>query len=84
MKIISNGELYVRKNDIEYLSQYDENFPLELAIDHLLNEQENKYIRITDLKQIEYLLAQKDVLDFNLLAHKKPADIKILMLKLKM
>ena len=65
MKIISNGEVYVKKSDIEFLSRYDRKFPLDLAIDHLVNNTEDKYIKITDQKQIEYILAQQDVLDFS-------------------
>lgn len=84
MKIISNGELYVKRSDIEFLSHYDENFPFELALDHLLNEQDNKYIRIINQRQIEYLLSQSDVLDFNLFQCRRPEDIKLMILKIKM
>lgn len=84
MKIISNGELYVKRSDIEFLSHYDENFPFELALDHLLNEQDNKYIRIINQRQIEYLLSQSDVLDFNVFQNKRPENIKLMMLKIKM
>ena len=84
MKIISNGELYVKRSDIEFLSHYDENFPFELALDHLLNEQDNKYIRIINQRQIDYLLSQSDVLDFNVFQNKRPENIKLMMLKIKM
>ena len=84
MKIISNGELYVKRSDIEFLSHYDENFPFELALDHLLNEQDNKYIRIINQRQIDYLLSQSDVLDFNLFQCRRPEDIKLMILKIKM
>ena len=56
MKIISNGELYVKRSDIEFLSHYDSTFPLDLALEHLMDIQENKYIRITNQNQIDYLL----------------------------
>ena len=55
MKIISNGELYVKRSDIEFLSHYDSTFPLDLALEHLMDIQENKYIRITNQNQIDYL-----------------------------
>lgn len=84
MKIISNGELYVKRSDIEFLSHYDSTFPLELALEHLIDMQENKYIRITNQNQIDYLLSQSDVLDFNLFQCRKPEDIKLMMLKIKM
>lgn len=84
MKIISNNELYVRRSDIEFLSHYDRDFPLELAIDHLIDNLENKYIRITNQNQIDYLLSQSDVLDFNLFQCRRPEDIKLMMLKIKM
>ena len=53
MKIISNGELYVKRSDIEFLSHYDSTFPLDLALEHLMDIQENKYIRITNQNQID-------------------------------
>lgn len=84
MKIISNGELYVKRSDIEFLSHYDSTFPLDLALEHLIDMQENKYIRITNQNQIDYLLSQSDVLDFNLFQCRKPEDIKLMMLKIKM
>ena len=84
MKIISNGELYVKRSDIEFLSHYDSTFPLDLALEHLMDIQENKYIRITNQNQIDYLLSQSDVLDFNLFQCRRPEDIKLMMLKIKM
>lgn len=84
MKIISNNELYVRRSDIEFLSHYDRDFPLELAIDHLIDNLENKYVKITNPKHIDYLLEQNDVLDFNILTRMKKEDIKKMILKLKM
>lgn len=84
MKIISNNELYVRRSDIEFLSHYDRDFPLELAIDHLIDNLENKYVKITNPKHIDYLLEQNDALDFNILTRMKKEDIKKMILKLKM
>ena len=84
MKIISNGELYVKRSDIEFLSHYDSTFPLDLALEHLMDIQENKYIRITNQNQIDYLLSQSDVLDFNLFQRRRPEDIKLMILKIKM
>lgn len=84
MKIISNGELYVKRSDIEFLSHYDSTFPLDLALEHLMDIQENKYIRITNQNQIDYLLSQSDVLDFNLFQCRRPEDIKLMILKIKM
>ena len=82
MKIISNGELYVKRSDIEFLSHYDSTFPLDLALEHLMDIQENKYIRITNQNQIDYLLSQSDVLDFNLFQCRRPEDIKLMILKM--
>lgn len=84
MKIISNGEVYVKKSDIEFLSRYDRKFPLDLAIDHLVNNTEDKYIKITDQKQIEYILAQQDVLDFSNLLNMSKEEITKKIFKLKM
>lgn len=86
MKIISNGEVYVKKSDIEFLSRYDRKFPLDLAIDHLVNNTEDKYIKITDQKQIEYILAQQDVMDFSNLLNMSKEEItkKIFRLKMKL
>lgn len=84
MKIISNGEVYVKKSDIEFLSRYDRKFPLDLAIDHLANNTEDKYIKITDQKQIEYILAQQDVLDFSNLLNMSKEEITKKIFKLKM
>ena len=84
MKIISNGEVYVKKSDIEFLSRYERKFPLDLAIDHLVNNTEDKYIKITDQKQIEYILAQQDVLDFSNLLNMSKEEITKKIFKLKM
>ena len=74
----------MKRNDIEFLSHYDSTFPLDLALEHLMDIQENKYIRITNQNQIDYLLSQSDVLDFNLFQCRRPEDIKLMMLKIKM
>ncbi len=84
MKIITNGEVYVKKSDIEFLSRYDRAFPIELGIEHLMNNIEDKYIKITDSKQIEYILAQQDILDFNILSKMTKEKITRNIFKLKM
>lgn len=83
MKIISNGELYVKRSDINFLAHFDSSFPVEIAMKHLMDDTKEKYIRITNMEQIEYFLSQEDVLDFSDLMSKTKEEIMKMILKLK-
>lgn len=50
----------------------------------MANNTEDKYIKITDQKQIEYILAQQDVLDFSNLLNMSKEEITKKIFKLKM
>lgn len=57
MKIINNGQCYIQSIDIDYLINNDKNFNMQLNNIDEYQIMDEKYIRITNEKDIEYILS---------------------------
>lgn len=89
MRIISNKECYVQAADIDYLIHNDKTFPLETAMrlttKRALGNSDEKYIKLTNLEDIEYFM-NADIPEFNeldkLTNEQLKLEIKLLIIKL--
>lgn len=71
MKIISNNECYIQGYDLEHLIYDDTQFPVNMYMDISKKRHQrdlSKYYKVEDKSQIEYLMNNGIVADFNELA----------------
>lgn len=83
MKIISNNECYIQGYDLEHLIYNDSQFPVEMYMDmsngkgHLSSLE--KFYKVTDKSQIEYLMNNGIVADFEELERYNETGLKKLI-----
>lgn len=83
MKIISNNECYIQGYDLEHLIYNDSQFPVEMYMDmsngkgHLSDL--GKFYKVTDKSQIEYLINNGIVADFEELERYNETGLKKLI-----
>ncbi len=82
MKIISNNECYIQGYDLEHLIYDDTQFPVSMYMDISKKRHQrdlSKYYKIEDKSQIEYLMNNGIVADYNELASYSETGLKKLI-----
>jgi len=80
MKIITNSECYIQVYDVEHLYNTESDMDFDLYSKMLENRKENynlnEYVRVDDLRAIEYILANNNIVSFEELHSKSIMQLK--------